>query len=252
MKRIDPKNLSAMLAHRGRGNPPSVHPSSAVANCFPGLELDFRNLWKQLFEGIELHESALYVLDVTSPRAIQAGIEEGSRLLALRAADGDGALEVTLEAPLVGPGIRPGNATHFEWTNAVSELARRFAGQEVEADFEIRGGAQATVALTVTRLLDGPTIREEAAPSGKLTHGLCSPWQADFRECGCYYWAASRPDFVNVDETSQPARGHNWLVAEKDEANRTYDAVTPHVSYDELYGAWEEKLSFVIAGKELK
>ena len=28
------------------GNPPSTLPDSAISNCFPGLEFDFRNLWR--------------------------------------------------------------------------------------------------------------------------------------------------------------------------------------------------------------
>ena len=25
---------------------------------------------------------------------------------------------------------------------------------------------------------------------GELTQSLCSPWQHDFRDCGCFYWAS--------------------------------------------------------------
>lgn len=38
----------------------------------------------------------------------------------------------------------------------------------------------------------------ETAESGVLTRSLCSPWQWDFADCGCYYWAASRPDIITV------------------------------------------------------
>jgi hypothetical protein len=38
----------------------------------------------------------------------------------------------------------------------------------------------------------------ETAGSGVLTRSLCSPWQWDFADCGCYYWAASRPDIITV------------------------------------------------------
>ncbi len=31
---------------------------------------------------------------------------------------------------------------------------------------------------------------------GELTQSLCSPWQWDFADCGCYYWAGSKPDIV--------------------------------------------------------
>ena len=31
---------------------------------------------------------------------------------------------------------------------------------------------------------------------GELMLGLCSPWQHDFRDCSCFYWAANHPDIV--------------------------------------------------------
>src|SRR4029079_3021991 len=31
---------------------------------------------------------------------------------------------------------------------------------------------------------------------GELMQGLCSPWQHDFRDCQCFYWAANHPDVV--------------------------------------------------------
>ena len=55
-----------------------------------------------------------------------------------------------------------------------------------------------TADLTVRPLLDEAVIAREAVEPGELTQSLCSPWQNDYRECGCYYWAASRPDYVNV------------------------------------------------------
>src|SRR3712207_8764033 len=48
-----------------------------------------------------------------------------------------------------------------------------------------------------------PLIDESIAGPGELTQSLCSPWQNDYRECGCYYWAASRPDYVNVEPRSE-------------------------------------------------
>jgi hypothetical protein len=31
---------------------------------------------------------------------------------------------------------------------------------------------------------------------GELTMSMCSPWQHDFRDCACHYWASNRPDIV--------------------------------------------------------
>ena len=39
---------------------------------------------------------------------------------------------------------------------------------------------------------------------GELTHSLCAPWQYDFRDCGCFYWAASKPDIVTSSDGQFP------------------------------------------------
>jgi hypothetical protein len=56
-----------------------------------------------------------------------------------------------------------------------------------------------------SRYLDGYGVIDLAtANRGVLTQSLCSPWQWDFADCGCYYWAASRPDIVTgEDETTR-------------------------------------------------
>jgi hypothetical protein len=41
-------------------------------------------------------------------------------------------------------------------------------------------------------------VLSEAYQPGELTQALCSPWQHDFRDCSCHYWAANRPDIVHV------------------------------------------------------
>ena len=97
---------------------------------------------------------------------------------------------------------------------------------------------------------DGSVISEKLAKAGELTQGLCSPWQNDFRECSCYYWASSRPDYVNVtigpDGTS---RGDNWLQKE-----RTGDYLPDDyqdsrlIVYDDLFNEWESILKFQVGG----
>ena len=64
---LKPGNLTAQLHWRGEGNPYSVLPRSAISNCFPGLEFDFRNLWRRTFEGIVLVENNNYVVEAEDP-----------------------------------------------------------------------------------------------------------------------------------------------------------------------------------------
>ena len=75
-----------------------------------------------------------------------------------------------------------------------------------------------TPQLAVRTFFEGDTafISRELAMPGELTQGLCSPWQNDFRECSCYYWASARPDFVNVEPRPDGrSTGDNWLQKER-------------------------------------
>jgi hypothetical protein len=87
---------------------------------------------------------------------------------------------------------------------------------------------------------------------GELTHGLCAPWQNDYRECACYYWAASRPDYVNVEPGENGlSKGDMWLSK-----RRTGNYVPDNrvdsrlVSYDDLFRNWEGELNFIINGRD--
>src|SRR5207302_1197779 len=39
-------------------------------------------------------------------------------------------------------------------------------------------------------------VIDAAYAAGEMTQSLCSPWQHDFRDCGCHYWASNHPDVV--------------------------------------------------------
>jgi hypothetical protein len=380
MAAIDPKNLTAQIDYEARGNPPSTRPASSVSNCFPGLELDLRNLWRRLLVGVELHEFLNLVVAVDAERpevenldnAVLTGLEIDGR-----------------ELPVRSPTVTPGPTRAIERANAFAELTAR-AGDTVRCRFRPRPrvvetssvgfGLQAlllfdanadtpwvtepqpapraesitfdfgtprevreillrpaggsllsifprdfvwetsddgidfetlleesdfapvpdrfnalTTPLTVARFLrwriretrpfafqagqtgflvavgdiafdvpevavdleirplfDGPAPvwSEELAAPGELTQSLCSPWQNDFRDCGCFYWAASRPDFVNVEDSG---RGHNWM-----DAARATDGdgrplyLNDTIRHEDLFRAWEspELLRFVVGGRD--
>ena len=63
-KGLTPKNLSAQISYEAMGNPISSRPVTSVANCCPGLEVDFRAVWRRLFKGIELREYDNLVIKV--------------------------------------------------------------------------------------------------------------------------------------------------------------------------------------------
>ena len=90
--------------------------------------------------------------------------------------------------------------------------------------------------------------------TGELTQSLCSPWQSDYRECACFYWAATRPDYVNVEAAQDGASaGSNWMQRDRTATTpRVYlpdDWIDPRlVNYLDLYRHWETSLRFIVGG----
>ena len=265
---ITPRNLSAQLQYRGRGNPPVTHPNSAISNCFPGLEFDFRAIWRRIFTGIVVVEHNNLVVGVENDDLKHL---LGRRLLKIE----DRPLSVLTRGPVIpGRGAlplttadNPEAVAFMEWSNSIALLLGR-QGEKVRCEFtrdpaekEVLPGNEKVptieVELEVRRIFaqnssgeDLAVIAEVLAGPGELGQGLCSPWQNDYRECACYYWAASRPDYVNVvpadDGTS---RGDNWMQRENTGIylpdNRDG---TQNFSYDDLFKEWEAVLRFVVAG----
>jgi hypothetical protein len=262
---IEPANLTAQMQHRAAGNPPSTLPAAAISNCFPGLEFDFRNIWRRIFEGIELHEAHGLVTATTNALSRLRGLElveaAGERTL----------VEVRGPTPTDPDAVL--DASFIEWSNALAGFLRTSAGQAVTCRFarppanpnaprDATPPIVATAELVVRPLFahsdvtDGPTglIDEAIAQPGELTQSLCSPWQNDYRECGCYYWAASRPDYVNRESTPQgPSIGNDWMA-------RSYDPKVYHepdsgrdpeqFSYEDLFDDWQGLLRFIVGGQD--
>jgi hypothetical protein len=250
---IKPKNLTAQFAHRAAGNPPSTLPGAAISNFFPGLEFDLRSIWKHIFVGVELHEAGNgtgghQVLAVTpDSAAASGGIAVGHRL---RSVD-DRPVEalVVLES---GPSPTLEREA-LEFFNSLAEVAQK-PGQTARCVFSDANGTRRTVDLPVRPIFEGAAFARDLLEPGAMTQGLCSPWQADYRECGCFYWAASRPDFINVEfETGALARGHNWMQRNRGPADE-YRPDNPgdqeQFNYNDLYTNWERVLKFVVGGKD--
>ena len=262
---LAPSNLTAQLHHRGEGNPFLVLARSAISNCFPGLEFDFRNLWRRAFEGIVLLESNNYVVEAEDPAHADL---VGRRLLKI---DGLPTAVVT-QGPVFPGGASQPLATQFnpnavsfmEWSNSIARILAK-QGQDVVCEFNAEpipndgevlpdGVTRISRTLKLRRFFEGDTaaIAAEMLKPGELTQGLCSPWQNDYRECACYYWAASRPDYVNVEPGPDGlSRGDMWM-SKKRTGNYIPDNRTDSrlLSYDDLFKAWEENLRFIIRGRD--
>ena len=168
-------------------------------------------------------------------------------------------------------GLNPDAAAFLEWSNALARVLHEKAGQTVPCCEVTRDAAPnpllppATsgtgtifVDLEIRPFFDPgvAVINRHLVQPGELTQSLCSPWQNDYRECACYYWASSRPDYVNVEPTAQGvSAGNNWM-----QKDRTPDTPREYilddrqdsrlVTYDELFQGWETALRFEVEGKD--
>lgn len=262
---VAPLNLTAQLHHRSAGNPVSTLPSTAISNCFPGLEFDFRNLWRRAFVGIVLIEAGNLVVDVEDPQYEHL---VGHRLLQV-----DGVPIVLQVRGPVAPNDdenipldtrdNPGAVTAMEWSNALAHVLWR-AGTTIRCDFTPEASSDEvpvptdpaqmlSVDLVVRSIFEPGTaaLAADVVKPGELTQGLCSPWQNDYRECSCYYWAASRPDYVNVEPTGVgTSHGDNWMQRTPSGEYVLDDFSDSRLlTYDELFTAWEKHLKFVIHGR---
>ena len=246
-----PRNVTAQLHHRAAGNPPSTLPDSAISNCFPGLEFDFRNVWRRLFVGIEIHEANGYVVSGEGELARLAGrylVEVAGRQTWVVV---HGPTDTEEDAQL--------GSAFMEWSNSMAEVVRDNDGAAVPCTFFDPGTETTEVVDLPVRPLfersqagDEPlaVIDEALAQPGELTQSLCSPWQNDYRECGCYYWASSRPDYVNVETTGQGSTvGNNWLAREREP--KEYDVEDARlVGYEDLFRDWQALLRFIVGGRD--
>jgi hypothetical protein len=285
--RLTPRNLTAQLFHVAAGNPVASRPETSVANCCPGLELDFRAVWRRIFEGITLREydnlvmqderglgllhSRLMAIELNGKPASEGADSKHGRskgksvvrttnfILGPASSDTEGAIRLTTSD-------NPFGAAPLEWSNTLARVLAESQGGTVICRFAV-GDHRASIPdpeaenewqsfeFKVRRFFEPETavIAEALAAPGELTQGLCSPWQNDYRECSCYYWASARPDFVNVETGSDGlSRGDNWF-----QKNRTGRYVPDDyadsrlVFYDDLFTQWEKWLRFQIRGRDI-
>ena len=284
---LTPKNLSAQISYEAMGNPISSRPVTSVANCCPGLEVDFRAVWRRLFRGIELREYDNLVVNVDADcdavvhrrdnSELKPSSLKGHRLL--RVVLGDNEAPLLMMTPIWGPAssdpegkIRLTTATNpsglapVEWSNALARVLS-YKNSLVRCDFSAEPSDQqlplvdeaddknyVSFDCEVRPFFQGDTavISNELAKPGELTQGLCSPWQNDFRECSCYYWASARPDYVNVEPTASGlSAGDNWMQKRRSGSYVADDyADTRLMMYDDLFADWENLLKFQIGGRD--
>jgi hypothetical protein len=225
--KLFPRNLTARADFLVRGNPASTRPESGVDNCYPGLEFDQRNLDKAFFPGLsfEFHRSDGAILRRVLPDgpAQTAGLSDADLPLYLWAVLGRTAVDQSDADPpafffygldgletwrrvhdllpgriavLLGPdpgfSALPASATVLRLLDQL-----RDAGQSrIQRDDAGRVQWAVLTGQRARYLDEDGVIDVDVYGPGELTHSLCAPWQYDFRDCGCFYWAASKPDLV--------------------------------------------------------
>ncbi len=270
--RLTPRNLTAQLHYEAAGNPVNSRPMSAIGNCCPGLEFDFRAVWRRLFIGITLseHNNLVIATDAEHRHLLHHRLLRVDDRVLVTLAKGPSAADPTLEVDL-RTAENPEGVIFMEWSNSLAYALQK-QGRKVNCYFTSTpsklevpwcrsdaGGKVETTehirySLTVRPFFEEQTavVAAALAEPGELTQGLCSPWQNDFRECSCYYWAASRPDYVNVEPSPGGAsHGDNWLQKKRTGRYVVDDYRDPRlINYDDLFTAWESLLKFQIGGKD--
>lgn len=275
------RNRSAQLHHVAAGNPVASRPITAIGNCTPGLEVDFRAVWRRVFEGVLLREWDNLVMAM-EPRG------DGTTLPLPTAADGTALTTLVghrllrveqdnMYVQMIGPSpastytrsvvlATDGNSFGLgplEWSNALARILHENTGRDVCCYFTAQPVWSRQVPweqetnpimlrLRVRPFFEEGTamISRQLARPGELTQGLCSPWQNDYRECSCYYWASARPDFVNVVPTaSGGSAGDNWMQKRRTGDYVPDDYVDSRLHYyDDLFREWEKHLKFQLGG----
>ena len=272
---LTPRNLSAQLHYVAAGNPVSSRPLTSVSNCTPGLEFDLRAVWRRVFIGIELREWDNLVIrmdpDAKAPKLSDLS---GHRLLSVNGrhmmtqAIGPSPADTAGQSVVLATDANPFGIAPLEWSNALAHILHTHTGKKVKCVFTAKpvwlkqarwnqdeADSYITVELEVRPFFEKETavVSSALAKPGELTQGLCSPWQNDYRECSCYYWASARPDYVNVEATpSGASAGDNWMQKVRNGEYVADDYVDTRIfHYDDLFTGWERLLKFEVGGRDV-
>jgi len=246
---LDALDIMGLLSYRPLGNPPSTSIKSAVSNCMPGLEFDLRGIWQRFLRNNaplessdrldwQLNDWIIHETDSTAlfkPGEVYTDLEGNF----------NGAEKITLtnRGSLIELS-RQDYTQKEDQTDRFNRLTRFIHNNKNNDLLDLKVGENDLNKVQLNELIDHKTGHIKRGNAGELTHGLCSPWQMDFRDCSCNYWSANRPDFINVtletdDNTGKQIEKGKYWINKEDGSKATHD---------DLYNDWQGLLSFVIEG----
>jgi len=281
--KIFPRNLTARAAYQVPGNPPSTRPESGVENSFPGLEFDTRSLEACFFPGLRVafqHGDGARVEQVRRDRgaAVPAsGLTDADRPLFMWAVGGKISFRANepaftrftlkglsgsdvlrrVRALMPGPVallLGPKPVMSADIPDDAKDAFKKDPTAGPWSRIERRGGKVAWALLVDSRAehLDqyGVIDLQDHEP-GELTQTLCSPWQYDFRECGCHYWAANRPDMVTADDRFTYFMRRNRARPAEPDVPEPGGRVSFTLTHAQIIaGAWNDVLPVVLNDRE--
>lgn len=233
---LTPVNLTARLNSQAVGNPAAATLASGVANCFPGLEFDHRNLDRRFFPGLVVEYTdpervrrslggLVRAVDLEDPLLADDDGDNGPLIEQLRSLQGEIGSDrgrwwlgtITQAGVTIDPSQLPGVALDGTGTWRVVRSLEPGPLTIVLYRFRPDDDDPEEVTLKGRRrpYLDATGGIDPGYRTGELTQSLCSPWQHDFRDCGCYYWASNHPD-IAIDQAVAPEAasryaGSGWV-----------------------------------------
>jgi hypothetical protein len=274
--KIHPRNRTARESPNVIGNPVTTTLESGVGNCFPGLEMDIRNLERRFFPflAVDLIGRFALVVEVDVVGARQSSQLTPSQLslyerLARDTANPNedswfvrrveasfgsfGRRELDFDT-LDGPDTPPDAWTAIRLIPEGDAITLQLS---LGLDQDAR---TATLAGARQPYLDRTGALNAAYAPGEMTQSLCSPWTHDFRDCGCFYWASNHPDIVQIQRPAgaAPSLGADRLVAWQRSVKGSPasppeparpDQRSVELAYYEINNRWQE-LDVVLDGRE--
>ena len=272
--KVIPRNLTALADVTVSGNPFNTRLESGVDNCYPGLEFDKRNLEKRFFPGLlfEFHRGDGAILREATPNydIESKDFDDIIYLVGLAGNFGfdpimsfhDARQESGLDTWRKVSDLLPGNVAVI-----LSHQKNLDFNSQLQTDFNNASGTSAVLRRDEDRKLvyaiyvskrshyldTNGVIDPDTYRPGELTQSLCVPWQYDFRDCGCWYWASNKPDVVTSEDSRdkdvnfmRDLRGKNYDQPDlTNPTNRFYR----EMDYNQMMSNWTD-LQIVVDDQE--